>query len=102
MASVCVLQVAVFFTKFKVLSVASTTESSYPGLPAPFSGVGNNRAGGVLVAVSLLIFLSVVALATPLGRLTQQELPGSKFSRSTSTGSLPKRNNGGTGKELYE
>lgn len=100
--SISALQVAAFSTRSKAPSVASTTESSSPGLPVPSNGVESSHPGDALAAGLLLIFLFVVALATPLGRLTQPEPPGNKFSRSTNTDSLPKRSDGGTEKERYE
>ena len=93
------LQAAASFTKSRVLFVASTTESSFPGPLAPSSGAASNRPGDALAGGLLLIFLFVVALATPLKGLTRQEPDGNKSSLSTSTGLQPKKKTGGTAKE---
>lgn len=98
-ANASVLRAAASFTKSRVLSVASSTESSSPGPLAPSSGVASSHPGDALAAGLLLILLFVVALATPLGRLTQQEPGGNKPSLSTSTDSQKKRKTGGTAKE---
>ena len=95
-------QAGVSFTKFKALSVASTTESSFPGLPVPSSGEANNHPGDALAAGLLLICLFAAALLIPFERLIPQERDGSRSSLSTNTDSLKKRKSGGTEKEQYD
>ena len=94
--------VAHSFTKLWVQSVASSTAPNYPGHPVHSVGRGSNRPGDALVAGLLLISLFAAALLIPFERLIPQERDGSKSSRSTSTGSLPKKKLGGTAKEQYE
>lgn len=91
-----------FFTKFKVLSVASSTESSSPGLPAPFSGEVSNHPGGELAGGLLLICLFAAALLIPFERLIPQERDGNKSLPSTSTGSRGKKRAGGTARGQYD
>ncbi len=98
MANDFVHRAAASFTKFKALSVASTTESSSPGPPAPSSGAENNRPGDALGVGLLLIFLFGAALLTPFERLIPQERDGNKSSPFTNTDSPEKKNSGGTGK----
>ena len=88
-----------FFTKFKVLSVASSTESSSPGLPAPFSGEVSNHPGGELAGGLLLICLFAAALLIPFERLIPQERDGNRSSLSINTDSPRKKKPGGTAKE---
>ena len=90
------------FTKLWVQSVASSTVPSYPGLPVHSVGRENNRPGDALVAGLLLISLFAAALLIPFERLIPQERDGSKSSRSTSTGSLPKKKLGGMARGQYE
>lgn len=101
-ANVSARQAVASFTKFKVLSVASTTENSSPGLVAPSSGAGSSPPGDALVAGLLLIFLFAAALLTPFERLIPRERDGNKSSPFTSTDSLKKKKPGGTEKEPYD
>ena len=89
-------------TKCKVLFVGCTTEKSYPGPVAPYSGVASSLRGDGLVVGLLLIFLFAVALLTPFERLIPQERNGSKSSRSTSTGLRQRRSSGGTERGPYD
>ena len=88
--------------KLWVQSVASSTVPNYPGLPVHSVGRENSRPGDALVAGLLLISLFAAALLIPFERLIPQERDGSKSSRSTSTGSLPKKRLGGTERGQYE
>ena len=90
------------FTKLSAPAAGSTIEMNSPGLPALFNGKESSPPGDALVAGLLLICLFAAALLIPFERLIPQERDGSKSSRSTSTGSLPKKKLGGTAKEQYE
>jgi len=83
-------------TKSKAQFADSSTETSFPGLPAPLHGEASNLLGGELVAGLLLILLFAGALLIPFERLMPQEESGSKSSPSTSTGSPQKKKTGGT------
>ena len=89
-------------TRSRVLSVDSSTETSFPGLPAHLHGETSSLLGGDLVAGLLLILLFAGALLIPFERLMPQERNGSKSSPSISTGSLPKKKLGGTARGQYE
>ena len=93
---------AALSTKSKALSAGSSTETSFPGLPAHLHGEASNLLGGELVAGLLLILLFAGALLIPFERLMPQEQSGTKSSPSTSTGSLPKKRTGGTGRGQYD
>ena len=93
---------ALSFTRYKAQSVDSSTETSYPGLPAHLHGEANNLLGGELVAGSLLILLFAGALLIPFERLMPQEESGSKSSPSTSIGSQRKKSTGGTERGQYD
>ena len=86
----------------RVLAVGCSTERSYPGPVAPYSGVASSLRGDGLVAGLLLIFLFAVALLTPFERLIPQERNGSRSSRSTSTGSRQRKSSGGTERGPYD
>ena len=90
------------FTRFKVPSVDSTTESSSPGPPVLSNGAVSNHPGDALVAGLLLICLFAAALLIPFERLIPQERDGNKSSPFTSTDSLKKKKPGGTEKERYD
>ena len=89
-------------TKSLVLSVDSSTETSYLGPVARWYGEVSSLRGDALVAGLLLISLFAAALLIPFERLIPQEGDGSKFSPSTSTDSHQKRRPGGMGKEPHE
>ena len=89
-------------TKSSDQSAGFTTETSYPGPPAPFSGKENSHPGDALVAGLLLICLFAAALLIPFERLMPQESDGSKSSLSTSIGSQRKRSTGGTERGQYD
>ena len=72
-------------TRCRVLSAGSSTERSYPGPLAHFSGRENSHPGDALVVGLLLILLFAGALLIPFERLIPQERNGKKSSRSTST-----------------
>ena len=88
--------------KYKAQSVDSSTETSYPGLPAHLHGEANNLLGAELVAGSLLILLFAGALLIPFERLMPQEESGSKSSPSTNTDLRRKKKSGGTGRGQYD
>lgn len=102
MASVYALPVAVFFTRSKDPSAASSTENNFPGPPALFSGGASSHHGDALAAGSLLISLFAVALVILSKRLTPPGQDGSRSSPSTSIDSQEKKRTGGTAKEQYE
>ena len=97
--SVYALQVAASFTRSKALSVASTTESSSPGLPVLSSGEASNHPGDALAVGLLLICLFAAALLIPFERLIPQERDGNRSSLSINTDSPRKKKPGGTAKE---
>ena len=89
-------------TKLWAQSAGSSTERNSHGLPVHSVGRENSRPGDALVAGLLLISLFAAALLIPFERLIPQERDGSKSSRSTSTGSLPKKKPGGTARGQHE
>ena len=88
--------------KYKAQSADSSTETNFPGLPAPLHGEASNLLGGELVAGSLLILLFAGALLIPFERLMPQEESGSKSSPSTNTDLRRKKKTGGTEGGQYE
>ena len=84
------------------LYAGCSTEMNSPGPHAHLAGRESSRPGDALVAGLLLICLFAAALLIPFERLIPQERDGSKSSRSTSTGSLPKKRLGGTAGGQYE
>ena len=89
-------------TRSVVLSVDSSTGTSFLGPVARWYGEVSSLRGDALVVGLLLISLFVAALLIPFERLIPQEQNGSKSSHSTNTGSHQKKNSGGTAKEQYE
>lgn len=60
-ANVYAPQAAASYTRSSAPSVASSTETSFPGPAAPFSGaVSSPRGGGVALALFLTLLLVVV------------------------------------------
>jgi hypothetical protein len=98
-ASVFALQAAASFTRSKAPYVASTTENSSPGLPAPSSGVESSPPGEGSVVGLLLICLFAAALLTPFGESTPQEPGGKRSLLFTSTDSPKRKRSGGTEEE---
>ena len=94
--------VAVSPTRSRVLSVDSSTETSFPGLPAHLHGEASSLLGGELVAGLLLTLLFAGALLIPFERLMPQERDGKESSPSTSIGSQRRRSFGGTEKGQYD
>ena len=83
-------------TRSVVLSVDSSTETSYPGPVAHWRGVASNLHGDALGVGLLLILLFAGALLIPFERLIPQERDGKESSPSTSTASHQRRRLGGT------
>ena len=89
-------------TRSTVLSVDSSTETSYPGLPAHLHGEANSLLGAELVAGLLLTLLFAGALLIPFERLIPEERNGKESSPSTSIGSQRRRSSGGTERGQYD
>ena len=89
-------------TRCRVLSVGCSTERSYPGPAAPYSGKANSHPGDALVAGLLLILLFAGALLIPFERLIPEEHDGRGLSPSTSTDSQKRKRSGGTEQEQYD